>query len=183
MAPGHRRAPSVAVREAGSDADCGQSVRQPEALPGGGRGARRERRASAALHALQPLERLGAPTRGSAGTGIDFPAVVPQESHESVRAQMSSRDEILARVRQNQPEPRPLPSVPIFDVGLSTSINTFKRNPIRPGGKFVDPPADGNLDALIGKLFPDVRVVCSATSEVKGNLSIDKIRNPQELRS
>ena len=94
---------------------------------------------------------------------------------------MSSRDEILARVRRNQPEPRPLPSVPMFDVGLSTSINTFKANLIRMGGKFVDPSADGNLDALVGKLFPDVRVVCSATPEVKGNLSIDKIRNPQEL--
>src|ERR1700676_4750257 len=70
------------------------------------------RPASAAFHALQPLERLGAPTGGSAGTGIDFPALVPQESDERGRAQMSSRDEILARVRQNQPEPRPLPSVP-----------------------------------------------------------------------
>ena len=94
---------------------------------------------------------------------------------------MSSRDEILARVRQNQPAPRPLPSVPMFDAGLSTSIDTFKTNLSRMGGKFVPPPADGNLDALIGKLFPDVRVVCSATPEVKGNLSIDKIRNPQEL--
>jgi L-lactate dehydrogenase complex protein LldG len=94
---------------------------------------------------------------------------------------MSSRDEILARVRQNQPEPRPLPSVPMFDAGLSTSINTFETNLIRMGGKFVAPPADGNLDALIGRLFPDARVVCSATPEVKGNLSIDKIGNPQEL--
>jgi L-lactate dehydrogenase complex protein LldG len=94
---------------------------------------------------------------------------------------MSSRDEILARVRQNQPEPRPLPSVPMFDAGLSTSIDTFKTNLIRMGGKFVARPADGNLDALIEKLFPDARVVCSATPEVKGNLSIDKIGNPQEL--
>ena len=94
---------------------------------------------------------------------------------------MSSRDEILARVRQKQPEPRPLPSVPMFDVGLSTSFDTFKTNLSRMGGKVVDPPADGNLDALILKLFPDVRVVCSATPEVKGNLSIDTIRSPQEL--
>jgi L-lactate dehydrogenase complex protein LldG len=94
---------------------------------------------------------------------------------------MSSRDEILARVRQNQPEPRPLPSVPMFDVGLPTSIDTFKTNLNRMGGKVVDPPADGDLDALIWELFPDVRVVCSATPEVKGNLSIDTIRSPQEL--
>jgi L-lactate dehydrogenase complex protein LldG len=94
---------------------------------------------------------------------------------------MSNRDEILARVRQNQPAAQPLPSVPMFDAGLSASFNTFKINLGRMGGKFVDPPADGDLDALIGKLFPDARVVCSATSEVKGNRSVDQIRNPQEL--
>ena len=95
---------------------------------------------------------------------------------------MSSRDEILARVRQNQPAPRPLPSVPMFDAGLSTSIDTFKTNLIRMGGKMVAPPADGNLDALIETLFPDARVVCSATPEVKGNLSIEKIGDPQQLK-
>ena len=94
---------------------------------------------------------------------------------------MSSRDEILTRVRQNQPASRPLPSVPMFDVGLPTSIDTFKTNLNRMGGKVVAPPADGDLDALIWKLFPDARVVCSATPEVKGNLPIDTIRSPQEL--
>jgi L-lactate dehydrogenase complex protein LldG len=49
------------------------------------------------------------------------------------------------------------------------------------GGKLADAPADGNLDALIRKLFPDAKVICSATPEVKGNRPIDEIRRPQEL--
>ncbi len=94
---------------------------------------------------------------------------------------MSSRDEILARVRQNQPTARPLPTVPTFDTGLSTSFNTFKASLARMGGKFVDPPVDANFDALIATLFPDASVVCSATPEVKGNRPIEGIRSPQEL--
>ena len=94
---------------------------------------------------------------------------------------MSSRDEILERVRKNQPSPRPLPVVPTFDAGLSTSIDTFKSSLIRMGGKFVDAPADGNLDAHIRKLFPEATVICSATPEVRGNRPIDRIRTPQEL--
>jgi L-lactate dehydrogenase complex protein LldG len=94
---------------------------------------------------------------------------------------MSSRDEILERVRKNQPSPRPLPVVPTFDAGLSTSINTFKSSLIRMGGKFVDASVDGNLDAQIRKLFPEAKVICSATPEVSGNRPIDKIRTPQEL--
>jgi L-lactate dehydrogenase complex protein LldG len=94
---------------------------------------------------------------------------------------MSSRDEILERVRKNQPSPRPLPVVPTFDAGLSTSIDTFKSSLIQMGGKFVDASVDGNLDAQIRKLFPEAKVICSATPEVRGNRPIDKIRTPQEL--
>ena len=94
---------------------------------------------------------------------------------------MSSRDEILERVRKNQPAPRPLPDIPMFDAGLAASIDTFKASLARMGGKFVEPAADGNLDAQIQTLFPDAQVVCSAAPEVKGNRPIASVRNPQEL--
>jgi L-lactate dehydrogenase complex protein LldG len=93
---------------------------------------------------------------------------------------MSSRDDILNRVRRNQPAPQPLPVVPMFDAGLSTSIDTFKSSLIRMGGKFVDAPA-GGLDALIKTLFPDAKVICSATPEVKGTRPIAGVRSPGEL--
>ena len=76
---------------------------------------------------------------------------------------MSSRDEILARVRKNQPAPRPLPEVPTFDVTDGSLLATFKAAVIRMGGKVVDPPADGDLYALVARLFPDANVISSAT--------------------
>ena len=94
---------------------------------------------------------------------------------------MNSRDDILTRIRKGQPASRPLPEIPTFDQGLSTSIETFKAALLRMGGRFVDPPTDGNLDAQIRGLFPDAKVICSAVPEVKGNRPIEQVRSPQEL--
>ena len=94
---------------------------------------------------------------------------------------MSSRDDILARVRENQPPALPLPDVPAFDTETGSALESFKAALVRMGGKLADAPADGNLDALIRKLFPDAKVICSATPEVKGNRPIDTIHRPQEL--
>ena len=94
---------------------------------------------------------------------------------------MSSRDEILDRVRKNQPAPQPLPPVPTFDRDTPALIEVFKAALTRMGGKFVEPPADGDLDALVHTLFPDAKVICSATPEVAGNRPLDQVREPKEL--
>src|SRR5580765_3308075 len=94
---------------------------------------------------------------------------------------MNSRDEILTRIRKAQPAAQPLPKIPTFDQGLSTSIETFKAALLRMGGRFVDAPTDGNLDAQVRGLFPDARIICSAVPEVEGNRPIDRVRIPQEL--
>jgi L-lactate dehydrogenase complex protein LldG len=94
---------------------------------------------------------------------------------------MSSRDDILARVRKNQPPPQPLPSVPTFDAGAGPKLDQFKAALVRMGGKVADAPADGDLDALIGRLFPEAKIVCSATPEVIGTRALDRVRAPGEL--
>jgi L-lactate dehydrogenase complex protein LldG len=94
---------------------------------------------------------------------------------------MSSRDDILARVRKNQPLAQPLPDVPAFDTTTGSALESFKAALLRMGGKLADAPADGDLDALIRKLFPDAKIICSATPKVKGNSPIDTIRRPQDL--
>jgi L-lactate dehydrogenase complex protein LldG len=94
---------------------------------------------------------------------------------------MSSRDEILARVRANQPVAQPLPEVPLFDAGRSASLSTFKASLARMGGKFADAPADGDLCALVRRLFPQAKVVCSATPEVAGNRSLATVARPADL--
>lgn len=94
---------------------------------------------------------------------------------------MSSRDEILQRVRRNQPPQRPLPAIPTFEAGLSTSLETFRSNLERMGGRFVDARAKAGLEAQIRELFPAAKVICSAVPEVKGNRPLNAVQSPQEL--
>ena len=94
---------------------------------------------------------------------------------------MSSREDILARVRKNQPPPQPRPPVRTFEAATGSVLENFKAALVRMGGKLADAPADGDLDALIRRLFPDAKVVCSATPEVVGNLPLDRVQHPGEL--
>jgi L-lactate dehydrogenase complex protein LldG len=50
------------------------------------------------------------------------------------------------------------------------------------GGKIADPPPDGDLDALILRLFPDAKVICSATPEVAGSRPVASVRQPADLQ-
>ena len=94
---------------------------------------------------------------------------------------MTTRQEILARIRKNQPAARPLPKVPTFDSGSTTPlVERFKAGVIRMGGKFVDPPAE-SLDKLIKRLFPEAKVVSSAVKEVAGNRKLERVRTPSAL--
>lgn len=81
---------------------------------------------------------------------------------------MTSRSEILARVRRNQPPAVALPEVPLFD----TAAHDFKANLERMGGELVS-----SLD--IRKKFPDAKIVCSAVPEVTGNWPLPQ--DPREL--
>lgn len=94
---------------------------------------------------------------------------------------MSSRDDILARVRKNQPPAQPLPVVPTFDAATGPALERFKAALIRMGGKFADAPADKHLDALVARLFPDAKVICSAIPEVAGNRPLDGAGSPADL--
>ena len=94
---------------------------------------------------------------------------------------MSSRDDILAQVRRNQPPPAALPAVPAFASGTGSRIDEFKAALARMGGKLADAPADGNLTALVRRLHPGAKIVCSATPEVSGNRALDKVKAPVEL--
>ena len=62
-----------------------------------------------------------------------------------------------------------------------TLLEDFKAAVVRMGGKLADAPTDGDLDALVRRLFPDAKVICSATPEVSGNLPLDRVRSPAEL--
>lgn len=94
---------------------------------------------------------------------------------------MSSREDILERVRRNQPAPVALPSLPTFAATPGSRLERFKAGVLRMGGKVADPPADGDLAALVARLFPDAKVICSATPEVQGNRTLDAVGSPADL--
>jgi len=94
---------------------------------------------------------------------------------------MSSRNAILSRLREVQPASRALPAVPMFDDKLPPPLETFKQSLVRMGGKWLDAPADGDIEGLIRSKFPDALVVCSAAPEVKGTRRIEEIERPHDL--
>lgn len=94
---------------------------------------------------------------------------------------MSSRESILATIRKNQPEPRPLPEVPLFDTALPPALETFKESLERMGGKVVDLPKGEDLTEFIRRRFPDAKVFCSATPEVTGNRDLASVRQPTDM--
>ena len=94
---------------------------------------------------------------------------------------MSSRDFILDRVRRNQPAPVPLPEIPRFDRPAASSWQTFAAALVRMGGAVTEMPASGTLEQLVGDRFPDAKVICSATPELRGTRSLTTVRSPGEL--
>ena len=96
---------------------------------------------------------------------------------------MSSRDDILGQIRKNQPPPQPLPPVPALGTPTGSALERFKTGLVRMGGKLAAAPGGGDLDALIRQLFPDAKIVCSATPEVRGNLPLDRVKSPGELNA
>jgi L-lactate dehydrogenase complex protein LldG len=86
---------------------------------------------------------------------------------------MTSRDHILAAVRKNHPAPVQLPDVPAFDTGPAPTWQRFAEALRRMGGKLADAPAGAPLDDVVRRLFPDARVICSATPELTGTRPLD----------
>jgi L-lactate dehydrogenase complex protein LldG len=86
---------------------------------------------------------------------------------------LDSRDDILARVRRNQPAPRPLPAIPTFERPLASPLESFRTGVLRMGGKFEAPAPGESVAALVQRLFPDARTVASAVPDVEGNRRLD----------
>jgi L-lactate dehydrogenase complex protein LldG len=94
---------------------------------------------------------------------------------------LSSREEILARVRKHQPAAVALPGVPTFERAVPSLIEAFKTNLERMGGTLLNLSAAADLSAWLRAQFPQAKVVCSATPEVAGNRPIDGVSSPAQL--
>lgn len=94
---------------------------------------------------------------------------------------MSAREQILAAIRNNQPAATDLPDVPLFDTGLPPLWEWFKASLARMGGRLSEPAAGADLTALVHDLFPDAKVICSATPEVTGTRTTAEVARPRDL--
>ncbi|WP_420147837.1 LutC/YkgG family protein [Spirosoma sp.] len=75
---------------------------------------------------------------------------------------MSTRDQMLARVRQNKPEPLPLPDVPTF-VNESDDLFTRFRDALAfVGGKLMELNPGDSLSESLRQSFPDAIRVASS---------------------
>ena len=94
---------------------------------------------------------------------------------------MTSRDAILTAVRGNQPAQVPLPAVPLFKEAAQPLLERFKETLVSMGGKLA-PTADArDVDALVRSLFPDAKVICSASPEARGTRRLDQSAGPAAL--
>ena len=94
---------------------------------------------------------------------------------------MTTRDDMLARIRRNQPAPVALPPIPAFDGAGGPVLDRFKAGVERMGGKVLEAPGGKGLEALVRSLHPAAKVICSAVSEVKGTRRFDQKVPPAEL--
>jgi len=96
---------------------------------------------------------------------------------------MSSREQILQRVRGNLPKvERPLPAVPLFDETPPASLLTqFKESLERMGGLFLEVPPASDPRAAVHTQLEGAKVVCSIVPEFTGNRRIEDVRIPHDL--
>jgi len=94
---------------------------------------------------------------------------------------MTSREDILGRLRRVQPAPRALPNVPLYDTHLPPALETFKKNLARMGGQWCEPAPDQTLEDLVARRFPTAAVVCSAVAEVAGTRRVAQVAAPRDL--
>ncbi|MGB8092639.1 MAG: LUD domain-containing protein, partial [Pseudolabrys sp.] len=95
---------------------------------------------------------------------------------------MTSRDTILAAVRANLPSPAPaLPEIPLFERTAGSLLDEFQEALVRMGGKFVEERSGKTLNGFVRSLFPQARVICSATPEVEGTRALTRSASPTDL--
>lgn len=80
---------------------------------------------------------------------------------------MTTRDQLLARVRQNKPEPLPLPDVPTFVSETDDLLARLRDALAFVGGQLVELPGDGSssdelLGAYLRQNFPGTQRIASS---------------------
>jgi L-lactate dehydrogenase complex protein LldG len=93
---------------------------------------------------------------------------------------MTSREDILTRIRASQPAPTALPDVPDFAAPDARSlVERFTAGLTRMGGKVVVP--EWRLEACVLAIHRDARIIVSAVAEVRGSRKLGRGTDPATL--
>lgn len=97
---------------------------------------------------------------------------------------MNAREAILTAVRGNLPQPPvPLPEIPTFGRARDekATLAEFSLQLQEIGGKSFEIVDALAARAKLKELFPDAKVICSATPELPGTRQITDVHDPHEL--
>lgn len=94
---------------------------------------------------------------------------------------MTSREEILARLRNNRPRPAEyvLPPIPLLGERTATR-QRFEENLKALGGQVLEAQEGEIFSEAMARCFPDEKVICSAVPEFDGTLRLENITSPQQ---
>ena len=94
---------------------------------------------------------------------------------------MSSRDDILARIRARKPAATPLPEVPAFPRPEIDRLAHFQTVLESVGGQCLRVRDEAELPALVQATFADLREVGSAHPAVPGSVDLRGLSDPHDL--
>ncbi|MFT8656363.1 MAG: LUD domain-containing protein [Acetobacter papayae] len=94
---------------------------------------------------------------------------------------MSSRDAILARLRDNRPDPAAHPLPPVARLGnMDAGRARFEKSLALLGGQVLEPQVGESLSAAIARRFADAKIICSAVPDFEGTVRIEELGTPQK---
>lgn len=94
----------------------------------------------------------------------------------------STKDYILSSIKENKPkEEHAYPRIPTFDKSSKPLLEEFKENLLLAAATYHDVKDSDEAQKLLKEIYPDAKVVCSTTPEIKGNKDISQISDPHDL--
>lgn len=95
---------------------------------------------------------------------------------------MSSKDNIMARLRNAQVEPKPKPEITFKPNAYPDPYAALKKGLEAAGAKWIELQPGETIDDIIGKMYPDAKRIASNLPDVKcANINPDDLDDPRTL--
>ncbi|MDD6211411.1 MAG: LUD domain-containing protein [Bacteroidales bacterium] len=94
----------------------------------------------------------------------------------------STREYILNSISRNMPATKTeYPVIPDFPKNSKDILEEFKENLLLGAGAYYDVKDKEEALKLIKELYPEAKIICSASPDIKGNKDLRKINDPHDL--